>query len=277
MLPYRVILALGSGIGRAGYRFAGDRRRIAETNLALCFPEKDAAWHDKVLRQHFQSLGISLLEIPLGWWGSDQKLGGLVHIEGLQHLQQAKAGGKGVLLLSAHFTCLEIGGRLLAMYSPFHVMYRRDNNPVMEKVISGQRRRLFQRAIPRDSVRDMIRSLKGGNAVWYAPDQNTARKESVFVGFFGHVASTNSATARLAKLTGAPVVPFKAVRKRDGSGYELLLEAPLADFPGGDLEADTQRINDIIESWVRQDPEQYLWIHRRFRTRPNKGDPPVYQ
>ena len=129
---------------------------------------------------------------------------------------------------------------------------------------------------PRDDIRRLLRRLRAGHVVWYAPDQNTQRKKAVFVRFFGHLAATTPATHKLAKMTGARVVPFKSVRKADGSGYRLELEPALEDFPSEDIEADTQRINDIIERWVREDPDQYLWIHRRFRTRPDRNDPRIY-
>lgn len=275
-LPFDWQQALGRVLGRLTMRFAPKRRHIAEVNLRRCFPEWDDAKRQAVLLEHFESLGAAIFEMPLSWWGSAQRLRKLAHVQGLKHLELAHEQGKGVILLSAHFTSIEIGGRLLSLYAPFHPMYRSHDNPVIEYVMAGNRRKHCEKAIPRDSVREMIRSLKGNHAIWYAPDQNTQRKASVFVKFFGHLASTNSGTARLAKLTGALVVPFHTARREQGGGYDLVLQPPLENFPTGDLEADTQRINDLIEDWVRECPAHYLWIHRRFRTRPNRGDPPFY-
>jgi KDO2-lipid IV(A) lauroyltransferase len=155
-------------------------------------------------------------------------------------------------------------------------MYRPSDNPVVEYLMARARARATTGIIPRDDVKAVIRSLRRGNTVWYAPDQNTGRRKAVFVDFFGHKVATTPATSRLAGMTGARVVPFKVARKRDGSGYLLTLEAPLEDFPSGDQLADTQRTNDVIERWVREYPEQYLWIHRRFRTRPDRSDPKIY-
>ncbi len=276
MLPFPWTMALGRTVGRLGFRFAQKRRRIADINLQLCFPEWDESKRQQVLREHFEALGMGLLEIPIGWWTPSRQLQRLAHIEGLDHLQQALQAGKGAILLSAHFTSLELGGRLLSLYAPFHAMYRRHDNPVVERIMAGSRTHRLEKAIPRDDVRGMIRSLKGNHAVWYAPDQNSQRKAAVFVNFFGQVTSTNTATARLAKLTGAAVVPYYVVRREDGSGYNVILEPALSDYPSGDLEADTQRVNDIIEGWVRKNPAQYLWIHRRFRTRPARSDPTPY-
>jgi KDO2-lipid IV(A) lauroyltransferase len=276
LLPYPWLLRLGRGLGRLLLPIAGQRARIARRNLERCFPETDQVQREQLLKRHFESIGISALEIPLAWWAPAERIAPLADIEGLENLRAAADAGKGVLLLSAHFTCLEIGGRLLARHFPFHAMYRPASDPVVDYLMANGRRRTCETIIPRDAPKTMIRSLRGGHAVWYAPDQNTQRKKSVFVRFFGHQASTTPATAKLATLTGARVVPFKAVRKRDGSGYRLVLEPALEDFPSGDVERDTQRINDIIERWVREDPDQYLWIHRRFRTRPNADDPPFY-
>ena len=161
--------------------------------------------------------------------------------------------------------------------SRFDAMYRKTESPVVEHLTASRRAHYSGEIIPRDALKKHVRRLRDGHTVWYAPDQNTQRKKAVFVKFFGHMASTTPATHKLARATGARVVPFKAVRKADGSGYRLSLEPALEDFPSADAEADTQRINDIIERWVREDPEQYLWIHRRFRTRPDHEDPKIYR
>ncbi len=277
LLPFPVMRVTGKLIGNIAYYLLGKRRHIAEVNLKICFPEKDTDWHRHTLKRHFQALGMALLEIPVAWWGSEKKLRKLTKITGLEHLQRAQAEGKGVILLAAHFTSLEITGRCLLTEAKLSAMYRRSDNPVMERVISRQRGKWMEKIFARDAVKDVVRTLRAGNTVWYAADQNTSRKQSVFVKFFGEWASTNSATARLSKMTGARVVPFKGIRSTDGSGYEITLEPALENYPTGELEADTQRINDLIQRWVTEYPEQYLWIHRRFRTRPVKGDASPYQ
>lgn len=276
-LPYTWLCGIGRAIGRLTMFFAKKRRKIAETNLSLCFPDMLEPDRQALIKAHFESLGIALFEIPIGWWGSDNALRGLAHVQGLKHLEEALKQEKGVILLSAHFTSMEIGARLLSLFIPFHVMYRSHKNPVMERFIAKNRARRCEKAIRRDDVRGLIRSLREGKAVWYAPDQNTQRKQAVFVKFFGHLASTNTATARLTKITGAAVVPFRTIRRAEGGGYDLILEPVLDNYPVDDLKTDTQRVNNIIESWVRDNPEQYLWIHRRFRTRPGTGDPPIYE
>lgn len=277
-LPYRSAMGLGRMIGRLACRLAHRRRRIAEINLQLCFPERDDAWRAGTLRRHFESLGMALIETGFCWWASERKLWPLRYIQGQEYLREAVERGKGVLLLSAHFTSVEMGGRLLLLDTPIDVMYRPHDNPVFEHVMGGSRDRISEKAIPKEAVRDLLRSLKGGRVVWYAPDQKASGldKGSIFVKFFGQTAATKTATAKLATMSGAAVVPFKAVRRDDGHGYDLRIEPMLEDYPSGDEVADTQRINDILEGWIRENPEQYLWVHRRFQWQPDRSAPTPY-
>jgi KDO2-lipid IV(A) lauroyltransferase len=274
-LPYGWQLAIGRGLGRLIRTLARDRRSIAWTNLGLCFPALTDDERQRLLDAHFASLGIALVETALGWWGSDRRLGKLATLTGLEHLDAALRQGRGAILLSAHFTTLEIGGRLLSLHAPFHVLYRSHKNPVIETLQRRSRRRRFEKAIPRDDLRGLLASLKRNRPVWYAPDQDFGSDNSVFVPFFGIPAATLTATSRLARVSGAPVVPFFPRRLPGARGYELTLLPTLEGFPGEDVEQDTRRITSLIEERIRQQPEQYLWVHRRFKTRP-PGEPPVY-
>ena len=267
-LPFGWQMAAGSLIGALALRLAGRRRHIAAVNLRLCFPDRSEDERQRLLKAHFDALGKGVVERALAWWGGSAPLRDRVRVVGLQHLQQARAKGRGVILLSAHFTTLELGGRLLALQAPFHVLYRKHKNPLFETVMQRARRRRFERAIPRDDTRALLASLNAGMPVWYAPDQNHAGPQAVFVPFFGIPASTLTATARLARLSGAPVVPFFQARLPGSEGYLLVLCPALEGFPGADIEQDTARINRLIEDVVREIPEQYLWVHRRFKTRP---------
>lgn len=273
-LPWRLRVAVGAGAGYLGLVSLPRRRRIAAANLALCFPELGRGTRRRLLRAHFRSLGIGLVEAAACWWDSDERLRRRVTVDGLEHLERARADGVPVILLSAHFTTLEIGGRLLGLSTPFHLMYRRSGNPLLEEVIRRNRERHFERAIPRDDVKVMLRSLRDGMPVWYAPDQNYRRRNSAMVPFFGRPAATNTATSRLARIAGARVLPFFVRRLPGDSRYRLEIGPPLADFPSGDDHQDALRVNQRIESQVRESPEQYLWIHRRFKHGgPDRPDP----
>jgi KDO2-lipid IV(A) lauroyltransferase len=274
-LPYGWQLRIGRQLGNLFGRLAPGRRHIAATNLSLCFPELDLPTRERILAESLESLGIGVLEMASSWWGSNRQLKKLARIEGLEHLQQALEQGHGVILLSAHFTTLEIGGRLLSGVAPFHVMYRPHKNAAVESVLRKARTRHFEKAIRRGDLRGMLNSLKQNIPVWYAPDQDNGREQSVFVPFFGISTATITGTSRLARISKAAVVPFFQTRLPGKQGYQLTLYPALEDFPGESVAADTARISRIIEARVREQPGQYLWAHRRFKTRP-EGEPGVY-
>jgi KDO2-lipid IV(A) lauroyltransferase len=276
LLPYPLQLATGRAIGHLVRLFARQRRHITQVNIDLCFPELDAQARHRMLVDNFISMGIGMLEMGMSWWGSERRLRRLVQIEGLEHLQQALQAGHGAILLSAHFTTLEIGGRLLALFTPFRVLYREHKNPVMERIIRRGRDRATRGTIARDDLLAMRRSLRGNIPVWYAPDQDFGLSKGIFVPFFGIPAATITATSRLARAGRTPVVPFVQTRLPGTQGYRLTLYPALEHFPGATVEADTIRINRLLEELIRAQPEQYLWAHRRFKTRP-QGMPDVYR
>jgi len=266
-LPLRWQLEMGKFLGITGYYLAARRRHIAEVNIRLCFPELSATQQQTLVKQHFSSLGMGLLEMLNAWWSSDERLEKFGQIEGLEHLQQALSRGHGVILLSAHFASLEIATRFLIMQLPVHATYRPHENPVVEYWMQKNRAAHAEKAIPRESVREMVRSLQNNKPLWFAPDQNFGHKSSVFAPFFGIPAATTTATARLARLSGAAVVPFFV--KRVATGYQVILQPMLNQFPGEDEVENATKINQLIEQQVRQAPEQYLWVHRRFKDRPD--------
>ncbi len=268
-------LALGRALGHGLYTTQGRRRRIAERNLALCFPDRTPEARAELLRASFESIGIAFFEVALAWWGSDRRVAALGQVAGLEHLDQVLARGRGAILLSGHFTTLELGARLLRLHRGFRPMYRPSRNPVWDRVMLRSRERHVDRAIDRRDVRATLRALRENQAVWYAPDQDYGREHSVFVPFFGVPAATITATARLAAISGAAVLPFFPERLEGRPGYRVILGAALESFPSGDEVADAERVNRIIEERVRAHPEQYLWTHRRFKTRP-PGEPGLY-
>ncbi len=274
--PYRWQVRIGAGLGWLLYHLGRSRRRITEINIARCFPQLSAAEQTRLVKRTFRAAGIAVPETALAWWGKDEVLAPLVEIEGLEHLQDALKAGKGALLLGAHFTSLEISGRLLARYQPCYAMYRRHNNPLFEAVIKHSRETHLEGLIERHDMRHMIRTLRKGGVVWYAPDQDFGTHSSVFAPFFGIQTASLVMTSKLAKVSGAPVLPFFSQHTEGNRGYRLTILPALKDFPSGDDVADATRVNTIIEAQVRKAPEQYLWLHRRFKTRP-EGEAPFYE
>jgi KDO2-lipid IV(A) lauroyltransferase len=277
-LPYVCLLWLGRGLGALMFHLAGSRRRIARRNLELCFPELSEARREQLLRENFASTGIAFFEMAMSWWWPRQRLARLARIEGLEHLQRAQAEGQGVILMAFHFTTLEIGAALLGQRQTIDGMYREHSNPVFDYVQRRGRERhnADATAIEREDIRAMLRVLRAGRAIWYAPDQDYGRKQSLFAPLFGIPAATVTATTKFARLGKARVVPFSQSRLADGSGYRLVIHPPLEEFPGESEEADCRRINQLVEQAIRQQPEQYLWAHRRFKTRPD-GEPSLYR
>lgn len=268
LLPYALQIGLGRVLGLLLRVSARRRWRVTLVNLERCFPELDADARFKLARRHFASLGQAFLEFGMCWWGSAARLRRWGSLSGLEHLQAARAEGRGVILLSAHFTTLEISGRLLGLYTDLYLMYRPNENPLIEDIMRSSRERHFERAIPRNDVRLMLRSLKEGKPVWYAMDQGFRGKNSEMVPFFGVPAPTNTAITRLAHASGAAVVPFFAERLPGTRGYRLTLEPALRDFPTDDPAADALRVNKLLEEKIRRVPEQYLWSHDRFKVVP---------
>ena len=274
-LPYGALRRLGGGLGRLMLLVLPRRRHIARVNLRLCFPELTETQRRELLRRHFESLGMGICETGLAWWAPSERLQPLVQVQGMENVEQALSRGKGAILLTGHVAPLEIGGRLYTMHAPGCVVYRPHENPVIQHIFSRYRQLYGQKVIPRHDMRGMLRALKANEAVWYAPDQNYGLKYSAFVPFFGIPAATTTTTARLAKMSGAAVVPF-FVRRMERAGYLLELLPALQGFPSGDDVADTARVNRVIEEQVRKSPEQYLWVHRRFKDRP-AGEHDFYQ
>ena len=279
-LPYGWRSAIGRRLGWLLFRLAGKRRRIAAANLALCFPHLDDAARAELLREHFEHLGMALIDTGVSWWGRDRQIRSMGRITGLSHLLEALEEGRGVILLTGHMVALDIGGQILAETmarhgKPLYAMYKRSRNPLVEVLMLRGRSRYGGLVFKRQDLRAMLGSLKGNNPVWYAPDQDFGLKQGVFADFLGVPTATLTATAKLAARTGAKVVPFYPIRLPGNAGFEIRILPALENFPSGDDVADARVTNAVLEEVVREHPEQYLWLHRRFKTRP-EGLPPVY-
>jgi len=274
-LPIRWQQGLGAALGRLVGRLLGSRRRIVRINLELCFPELDPAAIEALVTGHFEALGIGLFEALQCWFASDARLAPFVEVVGIEHLDAAHADGHGVLLLTGHFTTLELAARAVRMTGRgFHAMYRPADNLFVDWWMRRMRElRAGLAALPKDDLRALIRALRAGGAIWYGPDQTLEVPGATFVPFFGVPALTLTATSRLAQMGRAKVVPF--FPERHGGRYRITMQPALDNFPSGDDVADARRINALLEDAIRKCPEQYFWTHRRFKHRP-PGAPDVY-
>ena len=274
-LPWEVQRALGAAAGGLLYRLMRRRRKIAERNVALCFPRLAEPARSSIVRRHFRSLGLGLVEVALAWWGSDERIAARSRIVGSEHLEAALSHGRGVILLGGHFTTFELGGRILASRFEVGATYRPHNDPRWDAMLRAGRLRYLSALVAHKDPRAMVRYLGRNRILWYAPDQNYNGRRRVFARFFAERAATTTATAWLARKSGARIVPYASYRRADDSGWDVELGPALEGFPAGDDPADVERLNEVLEGQIARSVEQYLWIHRRFKTRP-PGEAPVY-
>ena len=265
LLPFSVQLALGRALGGILRRLPVRFVSIARRNIGLCLPELESADRERLLNRHFASLGIALMEIALAWWSPAARLREMAQVEGLERVHEALGRGRGVILLTAHFTPLEIGGRILSAIFPINVLYRPTKNEALAYMQSRCRCRNGGRAIRRDDIRSMVAALKNNECVWFAPDQSYRKKGAEMVPLFGIPAATNTATSRIARLTGAAVLPYFVERLPGTGGYRLVILPLMENFPSNFPCEDAARFHRLIEEHVRAVPDQYLWIHRRFK------------
>lgn len=276
LLPISWQLWFGRRLGYVAGQVARGRRRVVRINLQMCFPEHSQAERERLVNAHFEAIGAGLFETLLAWFASDQRLLSRFEVEGLEHLQAAQDSGQGFLLLTGHFTTLEIGARILCaqVRMPFHAMYRPYNNALFNYFMHHWRERQSRLPpFPRGDLRRSVRALRQGRAIWYAPDQTLDRRLSTFVPFFGVQTMTLTATARLARMGRARVLPF--FTERTERGWRLRFYPMMENFPGEDEAQDAERVNQVLESGIRQALPDYFWIHRRFKRRP-EGESAVY-
>lgn len=268
-LPYRLQLSLGKGLGLLAYTFVGRRRHVAEVNIGLCFPEKSNAEQTELVRQTFINNGIGFFETLISWFRRPDYLLSMAEFSGLEKIEQAKAQGNGVILLGAHYSMLDLAGALIANHIEVSVTYKRQKHPVLNYVMERGRSRHYKNCFVSKETRAIVKALRGGDVIWYAPDQDFGFKNTVFTEFFSVQTATLTATSQLAKLGKATVLPMTYFRKEDNSGYDLEIYDALP-IPGESLEADALVANQFLEAQIRRHPSQYLWLHKRFKSQPGE-------
>lgn len=263
-LPLPVQYRLGCALGELVRRLPLSYVRVARRNIALCLPHLSEQAQDRLLTEHCRSLGVGLCETANTWWSDSRRVRRMAEIEGIENLHDALAKGRGAIVLGGHFTTVEISTRILGTVVPLNVVYR----PMKNRLLTRTMRDSFLRhgkPIAYDDIRAMIKALRRNEAVWYASDQSYRNKGAEMVNFFGIPAATNTATSRLSRLSGAPVLPYFAERLPGAAAYRVSIAPALENFPSDDACMDTQRLHAILEAQILRAPAQYLWIHRRFK------------
>lgn len=275
-LPLTVLVSLGKVLGLVLYTFGRRRRKIVSVNLAWCFPELNTAAQRRLAREHFKALGRSIIERSLLWWSSPQRLSRLISVEGDEKIRALREAGRPIILLAPHFVGLDAGGIGIAMRFDSVSIYAEQTNPVFNDLLFRGRKRFGDQLLlsRQEGVRATVKAMKAGRPLYYLPDLNAKRRDSIFVPFFGHLAATITGLSRLSRAAGAAVVPCVTRMLPGGQGYRVEVGDAWTDFPSEDVDADTRRMNAWIESAVRTMPEQYYWVHRRFKTRPEGEERP---
>lgn len=275
LLPYPVIYQLGKGLGLLAGKIMNKRRETARQNIKLCFPDMPQSEQEQLLRDNFISTGIAIFETGMAWFWSDSRLKKRVKIINGEYITHVQNSGQGVLLIGIHFLTLELGARILGMAHPGVGVYRPNDNPVLDYVQLKGRLKSSKYMLNRYNTKGMIRALKEGELLWYAPDHDYGPKNSVFVPFFAvEKVATTVGTSILAKLGQPAIIPFIPKREKDGN-YVVSVTPPLENYPDNDEVAAAVFINKAIEHEILKAPEQYMWLHRRFKTRP-EGEPSLY-
>ena len=275
-LPYPVIYRLGCALGHLGQKVMKRRVHIAQRNLELCFPQMSDAERQQMVAKNFESVGMGVMETGMAWFWSDKRIQRWVEVTGMDNTRMHFQQGKGILLIGIHFLTLELGARVFGMNIPGIGVYRPNDNPVLDWLQTWGRLRSNKSMIDRKDLKGMVRALKNGDVVWYAPDHDYGPRASAFVPLFAvEQAATTTGTWMLARMSKACLVPFVPRRKPDGKGYELIMLEGETSPPLDSAEETAAWMNKVIERCILMAPEQYMWMHRRFKTRP-EGVPSRY-
>lgn len=278
-LPYPILVKLGLGLGYVFTKlgFGKRRMRIARRNLTLCFPHYSSVQIETLVQENMKSVGMAIIETGMAWFWSDKRILKWSKIEGLEHLKHQEKN-VGILFVGVHFLTLELGARIVGLHHQGIGVYRPNDNPLLDWIQFRGRVRSNKAMLDRKDIRGMIRALKNGETIWYAPDHDYGRRNSVFVPFFA-VDETCTTAGSYLLLRSAPdtvVVPFSPIRHADYSGYTVKI-SPEVDFSGCTNEIETATLmNKVVEREIMNAPEQYMWLHRRFKTRPNEDDKSLY-
>ena len=274
-LPLPVLAWLARGLGIMLYLVGRARRRVALKNLSLCFPELSVQQQRRIARDHFRSFSQVVLEQGLLWWASDRRFQRLILVHGMEHWRAVET--RPIIWLAPHFAGLDWAGVRLSAERPVASVYSRQNSELLNRMLLKGRNRFNQSVLfsRQDGLRGVVKALRQGTSFYYLPDLDFGRRDALFVPFFGVLAATVTGLSRIAKLTNALVLPVIARQRPGGRGYDVTIYPAWADFPTDDVAADTRRMNAFIEARIEEMPEQYLWTHKRFKTRP-EGEPSFY-
>ncbi|KAA1189319.1 Kdo(2)-lipid IV(A) acyltransferase [Photorhabdus heterorhabditis] len=276
LLPYPVIYWLGTRLGRFSMRFLKRRAKIAERNLELCFPDIPQEKRNEMLAKNFESVGMGIFETGMAWFWPDWRIEHWFKVTGRENIQKIQSTGQGIIVIGIHFLTLELGARILGTLNPGIGVYRPNDNPVMDWLQTWGRLRSNKYMLDRKDLKGMIRCLKNGEIVWYAPDHDYGPRKSVFAPLFAvEHAATTTGTSILVRLADPAMIPFTPRRLPDGKGYELIIQPAVDGFPKSDEVKAATFMNKVVEQEILQAPEQYMWLHRRFKTRP-EGMPSLY-
>jgi len=274
-LPFRMIVALGNGIGSLIYLVAAERRRVGKINLKLCFPEKSDEARTRLMRDHFKMFARGLIERSILWWASAEYISSLIRVEGVEHFEAV--AGHPSILLTPHFVGMDAGGQWIAQHADTVCMYANQKNVYLTELLLKKRARFRTQLLysRQQGLRPIIKGMRAGMPFIYPPDQDQGVKDGAFISFFGVPAATMTSVSRIAQMTGAKVVPSITRVLPGGQGYVLTFYPAWENYPSGDELADARRMNEFIEQRVREMPEQYFWLHKRFKTRP-EGEQKYY-
>lgn len=267
-LPFRIIVAIGNGIGTLLYLLAGERRRVGQINVRLCFPNLSDEARARLLKAHFRMFTRGLIERCILWWASAERINSLIRVEGVEHFEAIS--GQPAILLTPHFVGMDAGGQWVAQHADTVCMYANQKNVYLTELLLKKRARFRHQHLysRQQGLRPIIKGMRAGMPFIYPPDQDQGVKDGLFVPFFGVPAATMTSVSRIAQMTGAKVVPSVTRVRPGGGGYVLTFYSAWESYPSGDDEADARRMNEFIEQRVREMPEQYFWLHKRFKTRP---------